>query len=136
MKRLFLAYCLLFIAFLPGPIHDDKLRELNDRLSKCSVDNINEGGCGYAALYIYDYLGSEQIIRFYNKHYSRIHIMVKHGKYYIDGTGMYTTTFYLAFNQASISRNELVNMLKERYRWNNSFNISDTIFIKYMVFGK
>ena len=104
--------------------------------ANAEVDNISNGGCGYFALYLYDYLADQgiqsEIVAMNWSNKVPEHIMVRVKGRYIDNHGIYTPIpiwIYSFKNREAISRDQLLKLLNEP-GWNTQFNKADTIKLK------
>lgn len=129
-------------------INDPKLFKLSFKLDEISsnVHNINQGGCGFFALYLSDYFDREKIpyeiiyVRDNeneeNQYYIPNHIILKlkKSKIFVDSRGFFNKSYiYLYGTYLSIhSKEELKEILKVK-GWNSDFDRNDTTKIKLVL---
>jgi len=118
-----------------------KLKVISD-----SVDNINNGGCGFFALYLSDYLDKVNIqydivyVRDQdnedNQYYIPNHVIIelKNPKIFIDSRGIFNKSYVYLYgtNLSFHSKMELKELLTCK-GWNNEFHRSDTTKIKSLL---
>lgn len=98
--------------------------------------NINKGGCGYFAKYLHRKYSKSEIVHFYTKAHSRVHIMLyfpQTGEY-ADCEGFTKYPRWLIFKKKVISEQELDSFLAMP-GWNRKFKKSDTTIMKKAIFS-
>lgn len=130
---LFLAigYYLIFLMEC-APIPD---RQLYDKLKK--VKHVEDGGCGFVAYYVYEYLQARnqkcEIVEFATRDNPRIHFMVHYKKVWIDVEGMYGITPLQLLPHSVVDPQDLRKELNDASLWNKKFKRSDTTRIKNIL---
>lgn len=132
---------LLFVWYIIHTFHPPTPdADLSARISviEDSVKNVNDGGCGFMAYYIYQYLtkkGETCEIRQYGiSDRPRIHIMVYYRNTLIDGYGVYGTTHIIGLlPYVTVNPDNLREAINQPGLWNNDFNRADTIKLKSIL---
>lgn len=139
MKYLFLSLLIVFQCFMSiqtKPLINNVIQESDLTRIKDSVEHINQGGCAYFAMKLYEILD--------HKRYSLIkigdykHVVVKDNElnYYINSDGITTelaqSILTNSFDFQPISYDS-VRYRVYNYKWNPKFNWKDTVKINNFI---
>lgn len=147
MKQTFLFSILFLLSYMIFLIFDPMKPDLHGLEQKANevrhgVKNMNNGGCGWFALYASDYLDKEkvmyQIVYIFasdNKGSVPNHVMIKlNDDCYFDDDGVHHKIYYKFYGDSETvhSKDELRKLLNGP-GWNSKFDVSDTVIINHLI---
>lgn len=132
--------------FMRGAGGNAKLEQLQGKISKLPVRNINNGGCGFMALSVTDFLDSADIeytiVRIDGENdlvddYSipnHVLVKIKNENFYIDGFGFFRHPYLRIFgSKFTVINKEELRHLVHQPGWRQLFNKADTIIIQHQI---
>jgi len=139
MKYLFLCILIVFQCVLTiqsKPLIMNKIHESEIIIIKDSVKHINQGGCAYFAMKLYEILDHCRYSLVRIKGYGHVVVEDKETGLYIDCDGI-STTLYQSFMCNSLSFEPVsydsVRYRVYNYKWNPKFNWEDTTKINNFI---